>query len=203
MRLPLAAFLAMLATTTCGGGEAQPLPTAPSSAALIDVMAPRFTNGSIVAPRYTCDGVNLSPDLSWTGVPQEAESLVVVLDDPDAPGGQFIHWLVYDLPPDTTDLVEGAGNPFETLPEGGLQTENDFGDLGYSGPCPPSGETHTYRLHVYALDRELSGLPDSATRDDVLLEMEGAIMGHGTFETEYSRIVRSDENVVFKRTPTP
>ncbi|GIW05043.1 MAG: hypothetical protein KatS3mg059_1663 [Thermomicrobiales bacterium] len=127
----------------------------------IQVMSGAFADGQQIPVKYTCDAQDISPPLRWSGVPAEAQELVLVVDDPDAPSGIFTHWLVYGLPPRTTGLPEGVP-PGETVPGGGRQGRNDFGRLGYGGPCPPSG-SHRYVFTVYALDAPLN-LPPGATR---------------------------------------
>jgi Raf kinase inhibitor-like YbhB/YbcL family protein len=103
-----------------------------------------FTEGGTIPRRYTCDGQDRSPSLSWTG----SRSLALILDDPDAPGGRFIHWLAWGIPPDTGGLAEGEAAP--------LEGRNDFGTVGYRGPCPPRGRgPHRYRFRLHALGEEL------------------------------------------------
>ena len=129
-------------------------------------------------------------------------TIVLIVDDPDGAGG-FTHWLVYDLPASVTTLGESAGAPFERLRDtGGVQGLTDFGDLGYSGPCPPDGETHWYGFHVYALDAEL-GLEPQVRRNAVIEAMEGRVVGHGVLAAPYERVDRFEEFVVFGSTPTP
>ena len=204
-RAPAAALaavaLAML-LGACGGSDTAPLPSPPTGVAPITVVSSQLTNGLIIRPRYTCDGLNLSPGLAWSGLPADAVSTVLIVDDPDAAGGAFTHWLVYDLPASVTTLIEGIGGPFDTLRDlGGRQGNSDFGPQGYSGPCPRPGSVHNYVVHVYALDVEL-GLEARVPRNDVVDAMEGHIVGHGTLTGAYARIVREEESVVFKPTPT-
>lgn len=130
-----------------------------------------FEVDSFIPSKYTCDGANLSPPLSWDAPPAETESLALIVDDPDAPVGIFVHWVAYDLPPETHQLPEGIA-PQATLIKGGTQGKNDFGNLGYGGPCPPRG-THRYFFRLYALDRTLS-LPPGATK----AQLEAALNGH-------------------------
>jgi Raf kinase inhibitor-like YbhB/YbcL family protein len=100
---------------------------------------------------YTCSGNDVSPPISWSGVPSSAESLALTVIDPDAPGKPFVHWLVFGLPTSATGLAEG-----ERPPQGSLQGRNDFGSNGYRGPCPPPGAPHHYHFKLYALDTKLS-----------------------------------------------
>ena len=206
MRVPALVVFATIASglAACSSGEAAPIPTAPSDAATITLSSsgPSMTNGRIIRSRYSCDGANFSPKITWTGVPDEAETLALVVDDPDAPDGTFIHWLVYNLPPDVDGFEEGVGHPFASTPKGGSQGTNSFGGIGYSGPCPPTSETHRYRFHVYALNSELP-VAALAKGAEVFAAMEGTIIGHGLFEAAYVRQGLSEENVVFDLTPEP
>lgn len=124
-----------------------------------------FSHQGAIPERHSKQGGNLSPALAWTDVPKDARSLALIVDDPDAPSGTFVHWLVYGIRPGVRDLTEGV------KPEG-HQGVNGFGDIGYGGPQPPSG-THRYVFHLYALDTD-SDLPDGLTRE----ELDGVIQGH-------------------------
>lgn len=119
---------------------------------------PAFESGEPVPTRYTCDGADGSPELAIGGVPDGAESLAVVVDDPDAPGGTFTHWLLWGVPPET-DAIESDVPATETVASLGdaRQGTNGFGTVGYRGPCPPPGDgPHTYRFTLHALDGSLS-----------------------------------------------
>mgnify|MGYP006278616503 FL=1 len=137
-----------------------------------------FADGGSIPSKYTCDGQDISPPLQVSGVPDGAESLALVMDDPDAPTGTFDHWLVWNVPPDTTDIPE------DTEPEG-VQGRTDFGNLGYGGPCPPSG-THTYRFKLYALDARLD-LAEGARKANLESAMEGHILAQAGLNGNYSR----------------
>jgi len=127
--------------------------------------SPAFGYGEPIPPRYTCAGENLSPPLVWGGVPRGAAALVLAVLDPDAPGGTFVHWVAYDLPPDLEGLEEGASRklPYK-------QAVNDFGRVGYGGPCPPPGAPHRYFFRLYALPRAL-GLPGGVGARRVLARL--------------------------------
>lgn len=130
-----------------------------------------FKNEGTIPDKYSKQGGNISPPLAWTGVPEDTRSLVLIVDDPDAPSGLFDHWLVYGITPETTALDENvSANP--ELTNGARQGQNGFGDVGYGGPQPPSG-THRYFFHLYALDTD-SDMPAGLTRQ----ELDGAIHGH-------------------------
>jgi hypothetical protein len=150
----------------------------------ITVTSEVFSEGEVIPEKYTCDDRDISPPLSWTGVPEEARSLVLIFDDPDAPAGTWVHWVVFDIPPDTSGLDEGIP-PDESLADSSRQGVNDFGDFGYGGPCPPSG-THRYYFKLYALDKvlELSG---RVTKDTLLKDMKGHILAEGQLMGKYSR----------------
>lgn len=110
-----------------------------------------FAHGEAIPRQFTCDGDDFSPPLDWTGAPRETKSFVLLVDDLDAPGGIFRHWACFDIPPHHTGLLEGAGRPegFEDF----RHAVNDFGELGYNGPCPPHGHgLHRYRFRLFALD---------------------------------------------------
>jgi hypothetical protein len=121
----------------------------------LNLRSSAFEADDTIPEKYTCEGENVSPPLSWTGVPDEAESLVVICDDPDAPNGTFSHWVLYNLPPGTKALPEDYPAGERPAP-GVLQGRNDFGNVGYGGPCPPVGDSpHRYYFRLYALDTEL------------------------------------------------
>lgn len=131
---------------------------------------------------YTCDGKDVSPQLSWTNPPAKAQTFVVLLADPDAPNGVFYHWVVYNLPKDTKEIAEGA----TSLPKGAAVGVNDFGKEQYNGPCPPKGTAHNYILTLYALDGplKLSGKVDGRS---VMQAMKGKEVGSTKLSAVYSR----------------
>ncbi len=124
-----------------------------------------FSNGGMIPSRYTCDGANISPPLQWSGLPAGTKTVALIVDDPDAPAKTWVHWVVYDLPANTTQLPENI-KPQENLAGGGKQGTNDFKKIGYGGPCPPSG-THRYFFKLYAVDIQTS-LGPGATKDELL-----------------------------------
>lgn len=137
-----------------------------------------FENGGQIPSVYTCDGGDISPQLQISDVPEGTESLALVMDDPDAPMGTFDHWVVWNIPADTTEIPEDA------QPEG-VPGRNDFGRLDYGGPCPPSG-THTYRFRAYALSRSLD-LPRGSAKGELQRAMEGSVLDEALLEGTYSR----------------
>ena len=184
-RFVLGSLIAAVALfVSCSSGDAPELPT---GGAAITVTSERFVSQGTVRSRFTCDGIDLSPDVRWSGVPEGTGSIVLFLDDPDAPGGTFTHWLVYDMPSSVSGLPEGRGIASSGLPDGGYQGQNGFlGRLGYAGPCPPRGETHRYLLHVYAVDGTLD-LAERATSAEVIAAMRGRTLGHGSIAGTYRR----------------
>ncbi len=150
----------------------------------LTVTSTAFGEGDMVPKQYTCDGRDVSPPLSWSGIPEGTKSIALICDDPDAPVGTWVHWVVYDMPPSTPGLPEHA-TAAGGLPRGAKQGMNDFRKMDYGGPCPPGG-THRYFFRVYALDREL-GLREGATRAELVKSMEGHILAQGQLMGRYSR----------------
>lgn len=135
--------------------------------------------------RYTCDGENLSPELMWQNIPPAAKSLAIIMDDPDAPGGVFVHWVLYNIPPNLTQLPEGMAKEDE-LPDIGTQGRNDFRKTGYDGPCPPRGKLHHYFFKLYALDEDLA-LPAGLKARSLEAAMQGHILAENSFFATYTR----------------
>ena len=150
--------------------------------AKLSVFSSSFSNGSDIPPLYTGDGDDISPHLAWSGLPLATKSIVVSVDDPDAPGGVWNHWYVYNIPPSVNNLAEAiSGN--RKLPSGSVEALNDFDKHTYGGPCPPSG-THRYMFRVRALDIKLTDPNLSRSAAERLLSGhvigEGHLMGHYT-----------------------
>lgn len=150
----------------------------------INVTSAAFEERGAIPTRYTCDGPDVSPPLSWSSVPDGTRSLALIADDPDAPSGTFVHWVIYNLPPDTRRLPEEVPSR-ETLPSGARQGVNGAGSVGYMGPCPPSG-AHRYFFKVYALDTELD-LGGRATKEDLVNNMEEHVLAQGQLMGTYRR----------------
>jgi Raf kinase inhibitor-like YbhB/YbcL family protein len=142
------------------------------------ITATAFPDGGWIPKKFTCDGADVSPELSWTDAPKGTRSLAIIADDPDAPGGVWVHWVLYDLPPDTRKLPEAMARTPQ-LPNGALQGRNDFGKIGYNGPCPPRGSAHRYFFKLYALDSK-TRLRMGSTKS----ELERAIKGHILAQTQ-------------------
>jgi Raf kinase inhibitor-like YbhB/YbcL family protein len=150
----------------------------------IKITSSVFTEGSMIPNRYTCDAEDVSPDLAWTGVPEGTKSLAIICDDPDAPMGTWVHWVLFNLPPDINELH--AEIPLEkTLKNGARHGKNDFGRFGYGGPCPPSG-THRYFFKLYALDTRIK-LESGITKAQLLEAMNGHILDEGQLMGKYKR----------------
>ena len=124
----------------------------------MQLTSPEFRSGAFITSRFTCDGENISPKLEFADVPAGARSLVLLMDDPDAPGGCWTHWVVADLPATCVGLPEAQPRT-QFICGGSPQGINDFGHLGYGGPCPPRGKPHRYFFRLYALDAELAISP--------------------------------------------
>jgi Raf kinase inhibitor-like YbhB/YbcL family protein len=153
---------------------------------VIEITSTAFKEGDDIPTQYTCDGANISPPLTWSGVPRDAQTLALLMNDPDAPSGTFTHWVLYNLPRDVDGLPDSISND-ETLANGARQATNSFGNIGYGGPCPPPGHgSHRYFFRIYALDNELS-LNKGATGDDLLNAIEGHIIDEGQLMGRYER----------------
>jgi len=150
----------------------------------IELTSPAFGEGEMIPAEYTADGRDVSPPLEWSGAGEGTKSYALINDDPDAPMGTWVHWVVYNLPADVTRLEENV-LPEETLANGAHQGTTDFGRIGYGGPAPPSG-THRYFFKVYALDTMLD-LPTGATKSQVESVMEGHILAEGQLMGKYCR----------------
>jgi Raf kinase inhibitor-like YbhB/YbcL family protein len=146
--------------------------------AKMKITSSAFQDGANIPSKFTCDGADTSPPLQIADIPSEAKSLALIVDDPDAPSGLFTHWLVWNIPPQTSAVGEGS------VPKG-VQGTNDFGKSGYGGPCPPSG-AHRYYFKIFALDRELD-LPFGAKRGQLDAAMKGHIVAQGELMGRYSK----------------
>lgn len=143
-----------------------------------------FEAGGMIPKKFTCDGTDVSPPLSWSEVPGGAKSLALIADDPDAPMGTWVHWVAWNIPPNVRSLDEAVPMR-DSLPNGMKQGTTDFQRIGYGGPCPPSA-THRYFFKLYALDTALS-LPPSTTKKDLEKAMQGHILGQAELMGKYSR----------------
>ena len=169
-------FIVLLAG--CKGNDA--LPASEGGLDMtIQITSTAFNEGGKIPRIYTCDDQNVSPLLTWTGVPTTTVSLALIMDDPDAPSGTWVHWVLYNLAPDTTNLDQGKNGL-------GTDGKNDFNRLGYGGPCPPRGSTHRYYIKLYALDTRLD-LKSGATKAQVESAMREHILAQGQLMGRYGR----------------
>lgn len=166
-----------------GKKQPQPETTGEKKMELI-VTSTAFEEGSMIPSKYTCDGENVSPPLAWTSVPEGTKSLALISDDPDAPMGTWVHWVLFNIPANVDELPENLP-PQERLDNGAKHGMTDFRRIGYGGPCPPSG-THRYYFKLYALDIMLD-LETGITKDQLLKAMEGHILSQGQLMGKYKR----------------
>ena len=150
----------------------------------ITVESSAFASLQSIPAQYTCNGQDISPPLMWKNIPENTKSFAIICDDPDAPGGMWVHWVCYDIPR-SVDSIEENIPKTDSLPVGGKQGTTDFGRIGYGGPCPPSG-VHRYFFKVYALDVML-GLPSGKTKKEIERAMKGHIVAQGELVGKYSR----------------
>jgi Raf kinase inhibitor-like YbhB/YbcL family protein len=145
-----------------------------------------FHEGSFIPSKYSCEGENISPQLHWNEVSKEANSYAIVLDDPDAPGGDFVHWVIFNIPGNMQELHENV-TPSRNIPDEVMLGTNSFGRIGYGGPCPPSGKAHHYYFRIYALDTILHHIESGATKEQLMKAMEGHIIAKGELMGMYKR----------------
>jgi Raf kinase inhibitor-like YbhB/YbcL family protein len=147
--------------------------------------SPALVAGEEIPKLHTCQGADQSPALSWHGAPAGTKQFALIVDDPDAPVGTWVHWVVYGVPNSTTELPQ-AVPPSETLADGARQGLNDFGKVGYGGPCPPPGKPHRYFFKIYALDASIH-LKPRASKADLLRAIEGHILGRAELMATFKR----------------
>lgn len=152
---------------------------------ILSVTSPAFVDGGPLPQKYTADGADVAPPLSWSEVPPDTKSVAILCEDPDAPKKNFAHWVLYDITPSINELPGQAMH--DQVPQNAKVGTNDFGRLGYAGPCPPpSSEPHRYEFKVFALDKTLE-LDRAATRDQVCSAMESHILAEGQIVGRYGR----------------
>ena len=176
-RFLLLALLALL--VACAANEERADEEAPLATDLLTLTSPAFGEGERIPTRYTCDGEDAPPPLTWTDVPAGVATYALVMDDPDAPGRTWVHWIRYNIPGDVRELPDGESTAT------GVGGENSWGDTGYGGPCPPDGE-HRYFFKLYALDVELD-LAEGADKDTLLDAVEGHVVAQGQLMGTYER----------------
>jgi Raf kinase inhibitor-like YbhB/YbcL family protein len=155
------------------------------AAVSLELQSPDFTAGGNIPKQFTCDGANISPALSWNAPPAATQSFVLIADDPDAPVGTWVHWVIFDLPANLRALPQDFPKN-EQSADGSRQGRNDFGKIGYGGPCPPPGKPHRYFFKLYALEAKLNLMP-GATKKDVERAMQGHILAQSEYIGRFSR----------------
>jgi Raf kinase inhibitor-like YbhB/YbcL family protein len=151
----------------------------------LQISSAAFSAGEGIPKKFTCDGLDVSPQLKWNDPPANTQTIAVIMDDPDAPAGTWVHWVLYDLPADTRELPEGVAKQ-DQVASGARQGRNDFGKIGYGGPCPPPGKPHRYFFKLYALDAKL-GLKAGATKAEAERAMKGHILAQAELIGKYGR----------------
>lgn len=159
------------------------LAATPEPPVRLDLTSAAFSTGATIPVRHTCEGEDLSPALTWNNVPEGTRTFALVVDDPDAPGKTWVHWLVWDIPASARSLPEGLGPTAGDVRQG----TNDFKSIGYGGPCPPKGHgAHRYFFRLFALDRRVD-LPPGATRAEVDAAMKGHVLATGELMGKFHR----------------
>src|SRR5437762_9347386 len=146
------AFTGVICFSLCLASFLGVTPIAQTQGGTMKISSASFAASEMIPKRFTCDGPDVSPELSWTEPPAKTQSFALIMDDPDAPAGTWVHWVLFDLPADTRELPESSSRQ-EHLENGAKQGKNDFGKIGYGGPCPPAGPPHRYFFTLYALDQ--------------------------------------------------
>jgi Raf kinase inhibitor-like YbhB/YbcL family protein len=178
-------FTALLLAGLASGGCSQEPKSATGHVAKIQLTSAAFADGQPIPVKYTADALDISPPLAWTNAPAGTKCFALIADDPDAPAGDWTHWLVYDLPPSTASLGEDQLKVAQ-FSNGTKQGLNDFQKTGYNGPAPPPGKAHRYYFKLYALDA-MTGLAPGATKAALLKAMEGHVLGEGQLKATYQR----------------
>ena len=149
------------------------------------IQSAKFANGEMIPVQFTCDGEDQSPPLAWRDPPAGTRSFALIVHDPDAPAGDWVHWVLYDVPAERRDLPEGV--PRRAVVEGiGTQGRNDFRRVGWGGPCPPRGAAHRYRFHLMALDTSVA-LESGVEREALLAAVRGHVLAEAELTGRYQR----------------
>ena len=180
MRLLLVLAAVMVAACTGDTDDAAIVQEQGEVVTMMKIESPAFGEGKKIPAKFTCEGIDVNPELRISGVPSNAKSLVLIMDDPDAPPKVWEHWTMINIPPSTAVIAEGS------VPEGAQQLMNDFKRVEWGGPCPPPGKVHNYNFKLYALDAELS-LPPSARKSDVAKAMQGHVIEQAVLIGTYQR----------------
>ena len=179
----------LCAVSGCTGTEEKPAQKeegkGEQAMATIQLTSSAFKEGETIPTKYTCKGDDLSPPLAWSEVPEGTKCVALICEDPDAPSGMWVHWVLYGMPPDSTSLPEAV--PADTVVASRVkQGKNSWGKVGYGGPCPPPGPAHRYFFKLYALDME-PALAPGATRKELLQAMDGHMLAEGQLMGRYKR----------------
>ena len=175
----LAGVISLASTLSCGSMGVTFVAAAKGDSMPLTLSSPSFSSGGDIPKKFTCDGADVSPQLSWTESPAGTKSFALLVDDPDAPVGNWNHWTLWNLPATTRSLFEGVSKD-ASLPDGTQQGKNDFRKTGYNGPCPPPGKPHRYYFKLFALDIELKLRPGAGKH-----ELETAMKGHILAQAEW------------------
>jgi len=181
-RLNVLFATAVLGCLVTAGGVDKPNPPKVMS---LQITSTAFSEGQPIPAKYSCEGSDISPPLQWTNTPANTKSFALIADDPDAPMGTWVHWVLYDLPANTTGLPEDVAKT-QVISNGAKQGLNTWPRLGYGGPCPPPGKPHRYFFKIYALDAML-GLKPGQTKKELLKAMEGHVLAEGQLMGTYQR----------------
>lgn len=176
----LAVLVSLLSAVNCGSvGLTFFVTPAGGNPMSLSISSPSFSSGGEIPKKFTCDGTDVSPQLAWTEPPAGTKSFALLVDDPDAPVGNWNHWTLWNTPASARGLGEGLSKD-ATLPDGSQQGKNDFRKTGYNGPCPPPGKPHRYYFKLFALDAKLDLKPGATKKD-----LEPAMKGHILAQTEW------------------
>lgn len=181
----IAALVLIVPMPAGAGNSAGPSAAQRGRTMALAISTTSFPNGGDIPKKFTCDGADVSPELSWGGAPSATQSFTLIADDPDAPVGTWTHWVLYDLPASASSLTEGVSK-IDELGSGGRQGRNDFRKIGYGGPCPPPGKPHRYFFKLYALDAKLN-LKPGATKQEVEHAMQGHVLAQAELIGRYKR----------------
>ncbi|HXH50444.1 MAG TPA: YbhB/YbcL family Raf kinase inhibitor-like protein [Terriglobia bacterium] len=185
LRITILFSLLLAIPAACGNSALKSAQSPDPSQSGFRIESSAFKEGAFIPARFSCQGENVSPSLKWTDPPAGTRSLALIVDDPDAPGGTWTHWVVFNLPAQTRAMDENAPKGDE-LPKGGLQGLTSFGSVGYGGPCPPPGKAHRYFFKLYAADTSLSLKPGTA-REEVVAALKGHTLGEAQLMGRFKR----------------
>ena len=180
-----ATFLVVGVAAASAIALSSPVPHDGEKAMSLTLSSPSFSNGGNIDKKFTCDGADVSPELSWKEPPAGTKTLALLVDDPDAPVGNWNHWTLWNLPGGSRGLLESVSKEAR-LPDGTQQGQNDFRKIGYNGPCPPPGKPHRYYFKLFALDTKLD-LKPGTTKKDLEAAMKGHILAQGEWMGRYGR----------------